>query len=105
RTWAQGCSEPGAGSDLASLRTRAIRDGDDYVVNGQKVWTSLGQYADWLFVLVRTDPDARKHRGITFLVVDASTPGVTIRPIKDIRGAAPFAEIFFSDPRVPVRTR
>jgi len=105
RTWAQGFSEPGSGSDLASLRTRAIRDGDDYVVNGQKVWTSLGQYADWLFVLVRTDPDARKHRGITFLLVDASTPGVTIRPIKDIRGAAPFAEIFFSDARVPVRNR
>jgi alkylation response protein AidB-like acyl-CoA dehydrogenase len=105
RTWAQGFSEPGAGSDLASLRTRAIRDGDDYVVNGQKVWTSLGQYADWLFVLVRTDPEARKHRGITFLLVDASTPGVTIRPIEDIRGAAPFAEIFFSDARVPVRNR
>ncbi|MGH3648286.1 MAG: acyl-CoA dehydrogenase family protein, partial [Micromonosporaceae bacterium] len=75
-----------------------------YVVNGQKVWTSLGQYADWLFVLVRTDPEAR-HRGITFLLVDATAPGVTIRPIEDIRGSAPFAEIFFEDVRVPVANR
>jgi alkylation response protein AidB-like acyl-CoA dehydrogenase len=108
-TWAQGFSEPGAGSDLASLRTRAVRgtdsQGEHYVVNGQKVWTSLGQYADWLFVLVRTDPEAPKHRGITFLLVDASTPGITVRPIEDIRGAAPFAEIFFSDVRVPVANR
>ena len=106
RTWAQGFSEPGSGSDLASIRTRAVRDGDEYLVNGQKVWTSLGQYADWLFVLVRTDPEADpKHRGITFLLVDAKSPGVTIRPIQDIRGAAPFAEIFFDDVRVPVANR
>lgn len=103
--WAQGFSEPGAGSDLASLRTRAAREGDHYVVNGQKVWTSLGQYADWLFVLVRTDPEAPKHRGITFLLLEATTPGVTIRPIEDIRGATPFAEIFFDDARVPVGNR
>ena len=105
-TWAQGFSEPEAGSDLASLRTRAVLDGDDYVVNGQKVWTSLGQYADWLFVLVRTDPDADpRHRGITFLLVDAGSPGLTIRPITDIRGTAPFCEIFFEDVRVPVANR
>jgi alkylation response protein AidB-like acyl-CoA dehydrogenase len=106
RTWAQGFSEPGAGSDLAGLRTRAIRDGDHYVVDGQKVWTSLGHHADWLFVLVRTDPDAApKHRGITFLLVDVNTPGVTVRPIRDIRGDAPFAEIFFEGARVPVANR
>jgi alkylation response protein AidB-like acyl-CoA dehydrogenase len=106
RTWAQGFSEPGAGSDLASLQTRAVRDGDGYVVNGQKVWTSLAQHADWLFVLVRTDPDApRKHRGITLLLVDAATPGVTIRPIEDMRGGEPFAEIFFQDVHVPVENR
>ena len=106
RAWAQGFSEPNAGSDLAGLRTRAVRDGGHYVVDGQKVWTSLGHHADWLFVLVRTDPDAApKHRGITFLLVDVNTPGVTVRPIRDIRGDAPFSEIFFEGARVPVTNR
>ncbi len=105
RTWAQGFSEPGSGSDLASLQTKAVLDGDEYVVNGQKVWTSLAHHADWLFVLVRTDPEARKHRGITLLLIDAAAPGVTIRPIEDIRGAEPFGEIFFDDVRVPVANR
>jgi alkylation response protein AidB-like acyl-CoA dehydrogenase len=111
RAWAQGFSEPGAGSDLAGLRTRAVRasdeeHGDHYVVDGQKVWTSLGHNADWLFVLVRTDPDAApKHRGITFLLVDVNTPGVTVRPIRDIRGDTPFSEIFFEGARVPVANR
>ncbi len=106
RTWSQCFSEPEAGSDLAGLRTRAVRDGDHYVVSGQKVWTSLAQYADAFFVLVRTDPDApTRHRGITFLLVDADTPGVTVRPITDIRGAAPFGEVFFDDVHVPVDNR
>ncbi|WP_306359253.1 acyl-CoA dehydrogenase family protein [Nocardia sp. CC227C] len=105
RTWAQGFSEPGAGSDLASLRTRAVRDGDDYILDGQKVWTSLAHCADWLFVLVRTDPEAPKHAGISFLLVDTATPGVTVRPITDIRGDTPFAEVFFDAARVPVRNR
>ncbi|MDT7584238.1 MAG: hypothetical protein QOE32_1788 [Pseudonocardiales bacterium] len=115
RTWAQGFSEPGAGSDLAGLRTRAVlstdSQGDHYVVNGQKVWTSLGHYADWLFVLVRTRTDAGadtaapRHRGITFLLVDVNTPGVTVRPITDLRGADPFSEIFFDDARIPVANR
>lgn len=104
-TWAQGFSEPGSGSDLASLRCRAVRDGDDYVVDGQKVWTSLGQYADWLFVLVRTDPEQARHRGITFLLVDSTSPGLTIRPIEDIRGDTPFVEMFFDNVRVPVANR
>ena len=99
--WAQGFSEPESGSDLASLRATAVRDGDDYIVNGQKIWTSHAQYSDWLFALVRTDPDAPKHRGISFLLMDITTPGVTVRPIPDMRGDVPFNEIFLEDVRVP----
>jgi alkylation response protein AidB-like acyl-CoA dehydrogenase len=101
--WCQGYSEPNAGSDLASLQTTAVVDGDQYVVNGQKVWTSYGDLADWMFMLVRTDPGARKKQtGITFLLVDMATPGVTARPIRLISGASPFCETFFSDAHVPM---
>lgn len=103
--WAQGFSEPDAGSDLASIRTKATRSGSEYLVNGQKVWTSLAQYADWLFVLVRTNPDLPRHRGLSLLLIDARAPGVTIRPIDDIRGAQPFNEVYFTDVRVPVANR
>ncbi|QZA09209.1 acyl-CoA dehydrogenase family protein [Mycolicibacter heraklionensis] len=100
--WCQGFSEPEAGSDLASLRTTAVRDGDSYIVNGQKTWTTLGQYADWIFCLVRTDPQApKKQAGISFLLFEVSTPGVTMRPIKLIDGGYEVNEVFFSDVRVP----
>ncbi len=100
--WCQGFSEPEAGSDLASLRTTAIRDGDTYVVNGQKTWTTLGQYADWIFCLVRTDPNApKKQAGISFLLIDMDTPGITLRPIKLIDGSFEVNEVFFEDVRVP----
>jgi alkylation response protein AidB-like acyl-CoA dehydrogenase len=100
--WCQGFSEPEAGSDLASLRTTAVRDGDSYVVNGQKTWTTLGQYADWIFCLVRTNPDApKKQAGISFLLIDLDTPGITMRPIKLIDGGHEVNEVFFEDVRVP----
>jgi len=100
--WCQGFSEPEAGSDLASLRTTAVRDGDSYVVNGQKTWTTLAQWADWIFCLVRTDPQAPKRQaGISFLLFDMKTPGITVRPIKTIDGGQEINELFFSDVRVP----
>ncbi len=100
--WCQGFSEPEAGSDLASLRTTAVRDGESYVVNGQKTWTTLGQYADWIFCLVRTDPQAPKRQaGISFLLIDLDTPGITMRPIKLIDGGVEVNEVFFEDVRVP----
>ena len=99
--WCQGYSEPGAGSDLASLATRAEDKGDHFLVNGQKVWTSYANYADWIFCLVRTDANAKKHEGISFLLFDMASPGVTTRPILLISGKSPFCETFFSDVKVP----
>lgn len=100
--WCQGFSEPGAGSDLASLRTTAVRDGDAYVVNGQKTWTTLGQHADWMFALVRTDPDApKKQAGISFLLLDMRSEGVSVRPIRTLDGGEEVNEVFLDDVRVP----
>ena len=99
--WCQGFSEPGAGSDLASLKTTARREGDTYVVNGQKTWTTLGQHADWIFCLVRTDPAAKKQQGISFLLIDMKTKGITVRPIQTIDGGHEVNEVFFDDVVVP----
>ncbi len=101
-TWCQGYSEPNSGSDLASLRTRAEADGDEFVINGQKIWTTWAHHAQWIFALVRTDPDApRKQAGISFILIDLETPGITIRPIHTIAGDDEFAEVFFENVRVP----
>jgi len=100
--WCQGYSEPGAGSDLASLQTKAVRDGDHFVVNGTKVWTSYADQADWIFALVRTNPAAKKQEGITFLLIDMDTPGVSVSPILLISGKSPFCETHLQDVRVPV---
>jgi pimeloyl-CoA dehydrogenase large subunit len=100
--WCQGFSEPGSGSDLASLKTSARREGDFYIVNGQKTWTTYGQYADWIFNLVRTNPQAKKQEGISFLLIDMKTPGVTVKPIITIEGGHEVNEVFFDEVKVPV---
>jgi alkylation response protein AidB-like acyl-CoA dehydrogenase len=103
--WAQGWSEPNAGSDMAAIQTTALRDGDHYVLRGQKTWASRGAFADWLFGLFRSDPDSERHHGLTFLLVPLRAPGVTVRPIAQLSGETGFAEVFFDDARVPVANR
>jgi alkylation response protein AidB-like acyl-CoA dehydrogenase len=103
--WCQGYSEPGAGSDLASLQTRAVRDGDDYVINGQKIWTSGAHRTDWMYMLARTDPDAPKHRGISMFLFDMKSPGVSVRPLINMGGSHGFNEVFFDNVRVPASQR
>jgi alkylation response protein AidB-like acyl-CoA dehydrogenase len=102
--WCQGFSEPGSGSDLASLRTKAVREGDDYIVNGQKIWTTSAHFADWIFMLVRTDPNAKKRQeGISFLLIDMKSPGVTVRPIVTMDGGRDINEVFFDNVKVPAK--
>ena len=103
--WAQGWSEPGAGSDMAAIRCKAVRDGDEYVVNGQKIWATRAVFADWVFCIFRTDPDSERHRGLSFVFVPLGAEGVTVRPIEQLDGLPGFAEIFFDDVRVPVANR
>ena len=103
--WAQGWSEPNAGSDMANIQTTAFRDGDHYVVNGQKTWASRGAFADWLFGMFRTDPESERHRGLTFILVPLDLPGITVRPIEQLDGLPGFAEVFFDEVRVPVEQR
>lgn len=103
--WAQGWSEPGAGSDMAAIRSKAIRDGDEYVINGQKIWSTRAVFADWVFCIFRTDPDSSRHHGLSFIFVPLDAPGVTVRPIPQLDGLPGFAEIFFDDVRVPVSHR
>jgi len=101
--WCQGFSEPGAGSDLASLQTRAVRDGDDYVINGQKIWTTLAHMSQYMLLLARTDPDAPKHKGLSYFIVPMNAPGVTVRPLYNLPGTHEFNEVFFDNVRIPAR--
>src|SRR5262249_835528 len=103
--WCQGYSEPGAGSDLASLKTRAVRDGEHYVVNGQKTWNTLGQYADWIFCLVRANPEGGQEEGMSFVLIDMKSPGISVRPIVMLDGGVEVNDIFFDDVRVPLDQR
>jgi alkylation response protein AidB-like acyl-CoA dehydrogenase len=103
--WAQGWSEPGAGSDMAAIRSKAVRDGDEYVISGQKIWSTRAVFADWVFCIFRTDPESTRHHGLSFIFVPLDTPGVTVRPIPQLDGLPGFAEIFFDEARVPVSNR